>query len=75
MSKLRLRVLYAPSIFDLFQNEYILFAVPYIELKDETWSIFEYVIWLIDHNGEWRVTYDSNKRWFIVVVERLRWLN
>ena len=51
--------IYTPSVFDLFQNEFVLFATVYLKHKDETRSLFEYVIGLIDHDREWRVTCES----------------
>ncbi|XP_042056347.1 protein FAR1-RELATED SEQUENCE 5-like [Salvia splendens] len=44
------------------KNEFILFAAAYIEHKDESGSLFEYVIRLINHDGEWRVTYDPSTK-------------
>ncbi|KAG6427750.1 hypothetical protein SASPL_111997 [Salvia splendens] len=58
----QLSKIYTASVFDLFQNEFILFAAAYIEHKDESGSLFEYVIRLINHDGEWRVTYDPSTK-------------
>ncbi|XP_047979428.1 protein FAR1-RELATED SEQUENCE 5-like [Salvia hispanica] len=58
----KLSKIYTPSVFDLFQNEFIMFAAAYIKHKDESGSSFEYVIGLIDHDREWRVTYYPNTK-------------
>ncbi|XP_047942489.1 protein FAR1-RELATED SEQUENCE 5-like [Salvia hispanica] len=58
----QLSKIYTPSVFDLFQNEFDLFAAAYVKHKDETGSLFEYVIGLIDHDKELRVTYDPNTK-------------
>ncbi|KAG6392657.1 hypothetical protein SASPL_146881 [Salvia splendens] len=54
--------IYTPSIFDLFQKEFLLFDAAYIKHKEEIGSLCEYVVGLINHDREWRVIYDPNMK-------------
>lgn len=54
--------IYTPTVFDLFQKEFVLFAAAYIKHRNETGSLFEYVIGIVDQDREWRVLYDPNKQ-------------
>ncbi|XP_057771200.1 protein FAR1-RELATED SEQUENCE 5-like [Salvia miltiorrhiza] len=66
----QLSKVYTPSVFDLFQKEFVLFAAAYIKHKQETPSSFEYVIGLINHDREWRVTHDPNTKMLICSCRR-----
>ncbi|KAL8480856.1 hypothetical protein ACS0TY_027396 [Phlomoides rotata] len=58
----QLSEIYTPTIFHLFQTEFDLFAAAYIKYKNEAHTLFEYVVGLIDEDGEWRVTFDPNTK-------------
>ena len=51
---------YTPPMFNLFQREWDLIAATNIyKKKKETEAHGEYVITMVDENGEWRVSYES----------------
>ncbi|XP_073129949.1 protein FAR1-RELATED SEQUENCE 5-like [Henckelia pumila] len=58
----QLSEIYTPTIFNLFQMEFVLFAAAYIKFKNETQPLFEYVVGLIDKEGEWRVTFNPSTK-------------
>ncbi|XP_073119691.1 protein FAR1-RELATED SEQUENCE 5-like [Henckelia pumila] len=50
----QLSEIYTPTVFHLFQMEFVLFAAAYIKYRNETQPLFEYVVGLIDKDGEWK---------------------
>ncbi|KAL8488238.1 hypothetical protein ACS0TY_024501 [Phlomoides rotata] len=58
----QLSKIYTLTIFDLFQKEFALFAAAYIKQRNETHSLFEYVVGLEGKDGEWRVTFEPSTK-------------
>ncbi|XP_057444220.1 protein FAR-RED ELONGATED HYPOCOTYL 3-like [Lotus japonicus] len=54
--------LYTPTIFDIFQNEYELFEACCVKSMDNKSSQFDCVIAMEEDLGEWKVSYDSDKK-------------
>jgi hypothetical protein len=54
--------IYTPTIFDLFQKEYELFAACYVKSMNTQTSSSEYVIVMARDLGEWKVFFDFDKK-------------
>ncbi|CAJ2664423.1 unnamed protein product [Trifolium pratense] len=50
--------IYTHSVFELFQNEFKLFLALSISERNESHSLCEYVITMVNHEGSWRVSFD-----------------
>ncbi|XP_057432347.1 protein FAR1-RELATED SEQUENCE 5-like [Lotus japonicus] len=54
--------LYTPAIFDIFQHEYELFEAYLVKSAKRNSSSIDYVIDMVKDLGEWRVSYDLDKK-------------
>jgi zinc finger SWIM domain-containing protein 3 len=50
--------IYTHAVFELFQNEFKLFLALSISERNESHSLCEYVITMVNHEGSWRVSFD-----------------
>ncbi|XP_004490690.1 protein FAR1-RELATED SEQUENCE 5-like [Cicer arietinum] len=55
---IQMRYVYTHVVFELFQNEFKLFLALSILERNESHSLCEYVITMVNHEGFWRVSFD-----------------
>ncbi|KAF7806718.1 protein FAR1-RELATED SEQUENCE 5-like [Senna tora] len=58
----QLAKVYTPTIFDMFQDQFDLKEACCVKQRKESEPLFEYVIYMVDHEGGWKVLFHPQEK-------------